>query len=212
MSNDDLNDCPDSSHTHEKIKIPEQVPLPDSEPEPEREPSPTPPPPPPVTPPRCTPQLDAPPALPRHSKQICCPPLQPGNIFGEWEQPIKQIKEMEKESCWKELTGREQPSEPVDQLVPGAIPPSPTPSEDDVERLVQEGGDALVSFLCMKAIPLNENPKPYCKWFYCNILHLPESEQKLWFEACKKELDMLKECKVYEIVDQPTNCKVIKNC
>ena len=119
---------------------------------------------------------------------------------------------MEKESCWKELTGREQPSEPVDQLVSGAIPSSPTPSEDDVERLVQEGGDALVSFLCMKAILLNENPKPYCKWFYCNILHLPESEQKLWFEACKKELDMLKECKVYEIVDQPTNCKVIKNC
>ena len=119
---------------------------------------------------------------------------------------------MEKESCWRELTGREQPSEPVDQPVPGAMPPSPTSSEDDVERLVQEGGDTLVSFLCMKAIPLNKNPKPHCKWSYCDILHLPESEQKLWFEACKKELDMLKECKVYEIVDWPTNHKVIKNC
>ena len=92
------------------------------------------------------------------------------------------------------------------------MPPSPIPSEDDVERLVQEGEDALVSFLCMKAIPLNENPKPHCEWSYCHILHLPESEQKLWFEACKKELDILKEHKVYEIVDQPTNHKVIKNC
>ena len=91
------------------------------------------------------------------------------------------------------------------------MPPSPTPSEDDAERLVQEGGDTLVSFLCMKAIPLNESLKPHCEWSYYNILHLPKSEQKLWFEACKKELDMLKERKVYEIVDQPTNCKVIKN-
>ena len=80
------------------------------------------------------------------------------------------------------------------------MPPSPTPSEDNLERLVQEGGDTLVSFLCMEAIPLNENPKPHCEWSYRNILHLPESEQKLWFEACKKELDMLKEHKVYEIV------------
>ena len=118
---------------------------------------------------------------------------------------------MKKESHWKELTGREQPSEPVDQLVPGAMLPSPILSEDDVERLVQEGGDALVSFLCMKAVPLNENPKSHHKWSYHDILHLPESEQKLWFEACKKELDMLKEHKVYEIVDWPTNHNVIKN-
>ena len=88
-SNDDLNDFPHSSRTCEKIKIPEQAPSPDSELEPEREPSPTPPPPPPVTPPRHTLQLDAPPALPRCSERICHPPLQPGNIFGEWEQPIK---------------------------------------------------------------------------------------------------------------------------
>ena len=79
----------------------------------------------------------------------------PSNIFGEQEQPIKQIKEIEKESHWKDLIGREQPSEPVDQLVPGAMPSFPTSSKDDVERLVQEGGDALVSILYMKAIPLN---------------------------------------------------------
>ena len=67
-SNDDLDDFPDSSHTHEKIKIPEQAPSPDSEPEPEREPSSAPPPPPSITPSRCTLQLDAPPTLPRCSE------------------------------------------------------------------------------------------------------------------------------------------------
>ena len=68
VSNDDLDDFPDSSRTCEKIKIPEQVPLLDSESKPERESSPAPPPPPPVTPPRCTLQLDAPPALPKPSE------------------------------------------------------------------------------------------------------------------------------------------------
>ena len=33
---------------------------------------------------------------------------------------------MEKESHWKELTGREQPSKPVNQPVPGAMPPEVT--------------------------------------------------------------------------------------
>ena len=75
VSNDDLNDSSNSSHTHKKIKIPEWASLPDSEPESEREPSPAPPSPPPVIPPRHTPQLDVPPALPRCSEQICHPSL-----------------------------------------------------------------------------------------------------------------------------------------
>ena len=90
-SNDDLDDFPDFSHTHKKIKIPEQAPSLDSEPEPEREPSPAPPPPPPpITPPRHTPQLDVPPALPRHFEQIHHPPLRPGNIFGEQNNPLNK--------------------------------------------------------------------------------------------------------------------------
>jgi hypothetical protein len=47
-----------------------------------------------------------------------------------------------------------------------------------------------------------EVTKPnYRKWSYRDILQLPESEQKLWFKAFRKELDMLKERKVYEVVD-----------
>jgi hypothetical protein len=192
---------------------PERVPSPAPTERSERTPSPAPPPP-PVTPPRRIPPMNAPPALPRRSERIRRPPTRPGNVYGEREAPVKQIKEIEKESRWKELTGQSKPSAPDTPNIPGAMPPSPSPSEDDVERLVREGGDALVSYLCAKAIPLDneEVTKPnYREWSYRDILQLPESEQKLWFEACRKELDMLKERKVYEVVDRPTNRKVIKN-
>jgi len=86
------------------------------------------------------------------------------------------------------------------------MPPSPTPSEDNIECIVQEGGDAMVSYLCAKAVPLSEEAsKPnYHKWSYRNLLHLPESEHKQWFKACEVELDMLKQCKVIEVSDCPS--------
>ena len=121
-----MHNFSDSSYTCKKIKIPKWAPLVESESEPEKELSSTSLPPPPVTLPWHTLQLDVPSALPRHSEQIHCLPLWSGNIFDEWEQSIKQIKEREKKNYWKELTGREQPSEPVDQPVPGAMPPEVT--------------------------------------------------------------------------------------
>jgi len=93
------------------------------------------------------------------------------------------------------------------------MPPSPTPSEDNIERIVQEGGDAMILYLCTKTVPLSEKAsKPnYCEWFYRDVLHLPESEYKQWFKVCKVELDMLKQCKVIEVSDCPSGQKVIKN-
>ena len=93
------------------------------------------------------------------------------------------------------------------------MPPSPTHLEEDVERIVWEGGDALVNYLCAKAILLHDEPsKPnYHEWSYRDLLQLPKSEQMQWFQACKTELDMLKQHKVFEVTDRPTNCKVIKN-
>jgi len=60
------------------------------------------------------------------------------------------------------------------------MPPSPTPSEDNVECIVQKGGDAMVSYLCAKAVPLSEEAsKPnYCEWFYRDLLRLYELEHK----------------------------------
>jgi len=93
------------------------------------------------------------------------------------------------------------------------MPPSPTPSEDNVEHIVWEGGDAMVSYLCTKAVPLSkEASKPnYCEWSYRDLLCLPESERKQWFKACEVKLDMLKQRKVFEVSDCPSGRKVIKN-
>jgi len=44
-----------------------------------------------------------------------------------------------------------------------------------------------------------------------DLLHLPESERKQWFKAYEVELDMLKQCKVFEVSDRPFGQKVIKN-
>jgi len=91
------------------------------------------------------------------------------------------------------------------------MPPSPTSSEDDIECIVWEGGDAMVSYLCAKAVPLNEEAsKPnYCEWSYRDLLHLPESEHKQWFKVCEVELDMLKQHKVFEVSDCPSGQKIL---
>jgi len=60
------------------------------------------------------------------------------------------------------------------------MPPSPTLSEDDIECIVQEGGDAMVSYICAKVVSLSkEATKPnYCEWSYRDLLHLLESGHK----------------------------------
>jgi len=71
----------------------------------------------------------------------------------------------------------------------------------------------MISYLCTKAVPLSEEASKlnYREWSYKDLLHLPESECKQWFKACKVELDMLKQCKVFEVSDRPSGRKVIKN-
>jgi len=71
----------------------------------------------------------------------------------------------------------------------------------------------MLSYLCAKAVPLSEEAsKPnYREWSYRDLLCLSESERKQWFKACKVELDMLKQYKVFEVSDHPSDHKVIKN-
>jgi hypothetical protein len=92
--------------------------------------------------------------------------------------------------------------------------PSPTPSEANVNWLTREGGDLLLSYLCLCMIPYAEsvNSPNYQEWLHHNILKLPTDEQSLWWKACKTELSMLNERKVWEVTDHPTDQKIIKNC
>jgi hypothetical protein len=175
----------------------------------------TPPPLPPalVTPPRSHPPPIGPPPLHCGEREHRAP-FRPGNIYGEHGQPSKQVKEIKRESTWKRLVGKEPPKAPDTPNVPGGLPPSPTPSEDDVNRLTREGGDALTSYLCSHAIPYVESAisPNYWEWSYHDIQKLPADEQALWRKACETELSMLKERKVWEVTDRPIDRKIIKNC
>ena len=85
-----------------------------------------------------------------------------------------------------------------------SLTPLAMPSEEDVQKMCEEGGVNLVHFLIGKALttqdPQVENVH---NWSYKDIACLPQAEQKLWQLACQEELDMLHKHKVFELVDCP---------
>ena len=65
-----------------------------------------------------------------------------------------------------------------------------------------------------KTIPIqavSAETKPIHEWTYRDILKLPAVAQEEWEATCQCELDILCECKVYELVDPPKGHKVIDN-
>jgi len=46
---------------------------------------------------------------------------------------------------------------------------------------------------------------------YKDIARLPVQQQLQWRAACREELEALQKRQVYELVDLPLNCKVIRN-
>ena len=89
--------------------------------------------------------------------------------------------------------------------IPGVFPDtSATPSEEDVQKMCEEGGANLVRFLMGKALTTCEPQyESVCNWSYKDIACLPQAEQKLWQLACQEELDVLRKRKVFELVDRP---------
>ena len=101
-----------------------------------------------------------------------------------------------------------------------SMPPAPIPasaesdSKADIEQICQEGGAGLAAFLMSKAIPHKADSvesKPLYEWTYKDIQTLPAAAQEEWKAACQCELEMLRECKVYELVNPPKGQKVISN-
>ena len=92
----------------------------------------------------------------------------------------------------------------LDHIPSGFPDTSATPSEEDVQKMCEEGGANLVHYLMGKALttqdPQTENVR---NWSYKDIAHLPQAEQKLWRLACQEELDVLHKRKVFELVDCP---------
>ena len=97
--------------------------------------------------------------------------------------------------------------------VPGGFPnTSAMPSEEDVQKMCEEGGANLVHFLMGKALTTRKPQyESICNWSYKDIARLPQAEQKLWRLACQEELNVLQKCKVFELADRPRDQKVIKN-
>jgi len=86
--------------------------------------------------------------------------------------------------------------------------------DDDIwgNRVCQEGGVQLLSFLMAKAIsPIAATTTDPKTWVYKDIARLPKLEQKEWRDSCFRELEALKKRDVFELVPRPTNRKVIKN-
>ena len=116
-------------------------------------------------------------------------------------------------------------------MVPGGLPEQTKPdppsttgddpqSEDEVDQqlltcLAQEGGVKYLDLLLAKAISLHDLESPdtsnICEWTFRDILKMPSEKQEEWCKACHEELDSLRKCKVYELVDSLKDWKVIKN-
>ena len=77
------------------------------------------------------------------------------------------------------------------------------PSEDDMQKMCEEGGANLVRYLMGKALAVSNNQYENVRnWSYKDITRLPQAEQKHWRLACQEELDMLRKHKVFELVDR----------
>ena len=111
-------------------------------------------------------------------------PVRPGNIYGERQHPVKQLQDIENTSRWRQTVGEAsrppQPDSPDN--IPGGFPnTSATPSEDDVQKMCEEGGANLVQYLMGKALAVSDNQYENVRnWSYKDIARLPQAEQKHW--------------------------------
>ena len=80
--------------------------------------------------------------------------------------------------------------------------------EEELTYLTDEGGVNLFNYLIANVNePVADN---VCEWQYCDIQHLPEEELVKWQQACQYELDMLKQCGVFEVTNLPPGRKAVK--
>jgi hypothetical protein len=135
---------------------------------------------------------------------------------------------------WKDLvegpSGSSRTCTSQDQQVPGEFPEptdplplhgeQPAVSEDEVDQLVlaqlaQEGGVKFLDLLLAKAVPPFDLGSPDTsnirEWTFRDIQKMPNDQKQEWRKACRKELELLRKCDVYDLVDRPKQRKVIKN-
>ena len=159
----------------------------------------------------------------------------PGNVYGEQRHPTKITKDVEQSSKWKTIIENQPSSSRTDQTsdqrqIPGEFPKTlqqnppttsdapPEPSEDEVEDilqcLAQEGGVKFLDHLLTKAVPHVDleplDTSNIREWTYKDIIRMPRVQQKEWKAVCHEELESLRRCDVYELVDPPKGSKITK--
>ena len=83
------------------------------------------------------------------------------------------------------------------------------PTEEELRRLVREGGMDLIHYCLSKASVDSPSPTPVQ---FRDLAKLPASERDQWLKACLEELDALRKRNVYELVDRPTKgTNVVRN-
>jgi len=158
------------------------------------------------------------------------------NVYGE-KHPVQVEKDIKRQRDWRKVVGEES-SRPRRQAIPGGVPVpdsvpyysseeegsgsgsegevddalgSPSSSGDEkVARLSREGGVAFFDFLISKTIvtPKEKGPK---EWTYRDVMGLPAGQLEEWRAACQREIETLLKRNVFDIVERPSGCRVIKN-
>jgi hypothetical protein len=162
----------------------------------------------------------------RRSSRLRKVSTHPGNVYGDGRRPIEVEKDIEWTRTWKDMVGKlgSSRTRPITPSVPpGGFSNGPesndpqSDSEGNVDKLLclaREGGVEFLNQLLAKAVPPDlETPDTanVREWTFRDIIKMPKDAQKEWKQACRKKLDSLRRCKVFELVDPPKGCKVIKN-
>jgi hypothetical protein len=92
-----------------------------------------------------------------------------------------------------------------------------TDSESDIDDLLclaREGGVKFLNQLLTKAVPPDSETLDTAnvqEWTFRDIIKMPKSTQQKWKQMCCEKLYSLHRCKVFELINPPKGCKVIKN-
>jgi hypothetical protein len=86
------------------------------------------------------------------------------------------------------------------------------PSDDNMALLCREEGVKFLHFLLSKADELNGPIKSNIRnWTFRDLARLSKSKQIEWKHAYQEQLEALRRCNVFELVDKPKGKQVVKN-
>ena len=170
-----------------------------------------------------------PPEPTRKSTRVRTQVSRPDNAYGD-RAPAEIERDVSSETKWRKMVGDDEPrssrskaTSDAEKRVPGpsSQPPSRADArehlgedEDRMAKLCREGGVELITELLSKAVPVDDDALPDTSkirdWTFKDILKLPSAQQKEWMNACREELEALRQRKVYSLVERPKGRKVIK--